>query len=169
MGHRLAYVPCPAAIDEVLVVEGHPLADIVSLYERATDVLLRSPTRFDFDADSARPGHPAAHFTINSAECGIACAAPIYVKRFVDFVYRHFYPKLWDAHSPFFAEAAHLHVGNPTLTDDDRAGVHLAWETRRGGHSPELSMSTTKPPTLIPPAQPRLNRQIAAVAGSYSQ
>lgn len=131
VGHRLAYVPCPVAIDQALVEEGHPLADIVSLYERASDIALRSPIRFDFDSDAAKPGHPAAHFTINSAECRIACAAPVHVRRFVDFVYRHFYPRLWSAHSPFFAEAEHLHIGDPTLTDNDRASMHLAWDTRR--------------------------------------
>lgn len=129
VGQRLAYVPCPIALDEQLVEEGHPIADIVSLYERASDVALRSPVRFDFDTDAAGPGHSAAHLTINSAECRIACVAPMHVRRFADFVYRHFYPRLWAAHSPFFRQAAHLHLGDPTLSEGDRAEIHLAWDT----------------------------------------
>src|SRR5262245_50574456 len=130
VGHRLAYVPCPVAIDQELVDEGHALADIVTLHERVADIVLRSPIRFDYDTGAAKPGHPVAHFTINSAECRIACAAPVHVGRFIDFVYRHFYPELWSAHLPFFAESAHLHIGGPTLTEDDRADMHLAWDAR---------------------------------------
>ena len=110
-----------------LLDEGHAVDDVLSMYGHAADVAPRSHIRFDFDTGNARPGHPAAHLTINSADCRIACTAPMHVGRFTDFVYRHFYPAYWAAHRDFFAARAHHHLGGPTITDDDRSAVHLAW------------------------------------------
>lgn len=126
-GHRLAYVPCPFEIDIELLAAGEPLADLVELY-RDGDALLRSPIRFDYDPVSAKPGHPAAHMTINGTECRIACAAPVHILRFADFVFRHFYAPFWHAHYPFFEAAAWRHLGPSTLTDEDRYSPHMAWD-----------------------------------------
>ncbi len=90
-GHRLAYVPCPYDLDAVLLEGGEPLADIVELYLNDHPAL-RSPIRFDYDLTSAKPGHPAAHLTLNTANCRIACIAPMHPLRFIDFVFRNFYP-----------------------------------------------------------------------------
>ncbi|MEV6527212.1 DUF2290 domain-containing protein [Longispora sp. NPDC051575] len=127
-GHRLAYIPCPFLLDESLLDEGEPLADVVSLYGDIRDVALRSPVRFDYDFAAAGPGHPAAHMTINSVDCRIACIAPMHVLRFVDFIYQHFYPQYWRAHAPFFAEAVWRHVGQLEIVDSDRRMLHLAWD-----------------------------------------
>jgi hypothetical protein len=128
VSHRLAYVPCPYDLDPALVREGGPLAEIVELY-RSSDAVLRSPIRFDFDIGSESRGHPAAHLTLNSVGCRIACVAPLHVLRFVDFVFRNFYPSLWSAHQAFFAEARSRHVGPPVISNDDREDVHLSWPT----------------------------------------
>lgn len=125
-GHRLAYVPCPYDVDLTLLEEGEPLADVVALY-RTTDAVLRSPMRFDYDPRAADIGHPAVHMTMNSSGCRIACVAPLHVLRFVDFVFRQFYPDLWLAHRPFFAEASRKHVGDAALSDDDQQTMHLMW------------------------------------------
>jgi hypothetical protein len=125
-GHRLAYVPCPYDLDLALVRGGDPLADIIELYRRG-DAVLRSPIRFDFDARAAKPGHPAAHLTLNSVGCRIACVAPMHVSRFVDFVFRNFYSNLWIAHSDFFEDAANRHIGSMVISADDRQALHLAW------------------------------------------
>jgi hypothetical protein len=126
-GHRLAYVPCPYLVDFDLLSQGEPVADVVELY-RSTDAQLRSPIRFDYDPSSAKAGHPAAHLTINSAECRIACVAPLHVLRFLDFVFRHFYADLWMAHESFFSEGRRRHIGPGSITNDERQGPHLAWE-----------------------------------------
>lgn len=125
-GHRLAYVPCPYDLDLALVRGGDPLADVIELY-RSGDAVLRSPIRFDFDARSARPGHPAAHLTLNAVGCRIACVAPMHVLRFVDFVFRNFYASLWKAHQDFFMDAATRQIGSTVITEVDRQGPHLAW------------------------------------------
>ncbi|MEU8319749.1 DUF2290 domain-containing protein [Nonomuraea sp. NPDC048881] len=130
IGHRLAYVPCPFDIDQDLLRSGEPVDDIIGLYDRAADVALRSPVRFDYDPATARAGHPAAHLTINSPDCRIACVAPLHVQRFVDFVFRHFYQSLWKAHQPFFAAAAWRHLGDSIIDEEDRHLPHVTWNTR---------------------------------------
>ena len=127
VSHRLAYIPCPFNVDREYLAEGLPVADVVSLYGDISDVALRSPIRFDFDLAAAKAAHPAAHMTINSSDCRIACVAPMHVHRFVDFVFRNFYPRLWHAHSDFFEPAAWRHAGEPTIEVDEQEGLHLSW------------------------------------------
>ncbi|WP_431310534.1 DUF2290 domain-containing protein [Mobilicoccus caccae] len=129
-GHRLAYIPCPYELAQDLLDEGFSIEDLVRFYEASpTDaVALRSPVRFDYDPSAAKPGHPASHFTINSAACRIACVAPIHMGRFVDFIFRHFYPDQHRDHPELFAQAE-SHVGPAVIADDDRAAPHIAWAT----------------------------------------
>jgi hypothetical protein len=125
VGHRLAYVPCPYDIELELLDEGHALADVCDLY-RDGDAVLRSPIRFDYDPVSARPNHPATHMTFNSVDCRIACVAPLRVLRFLDFVFRSFYVRLWKAHESFFEAAAWRHAGRSTPYVS--TAVHFAWD-----------------------------------------
>ena len=128
VGHRLAYVPCPVIVDEEWLTEGEPIADVVSVsLDDVGGVTLRTPVRFDFDAAAARPGHPAAHFSINSDDCRVACIAPLHPYRFVDFVYRHFYPRYRRVHESWFESASRRRLGNRVIGDADRETVHLAW------------------------------------------
>ncbi len=133
--HRLSYFPCPYNLDRALLGDGIPPADVIELY-RDRDVALRSPIRFDFDRHAADDGHPASHFTVNSIDCRIACVAPLHVMRFLDFIFRHFHAQLHAAHRHFFETAHAQHIGPPSLNDDDRRTVHLAWDvhaTSTGG------------------------------------
>lgn len=129
-GHRLAYIPCPFILDVRLLSEGEPLADVVEVYRdsEAVRMALRSPVRFDYDPAAVKEGHPSMHMTINSADCRIACVAPMHVYRFVDFIFRSFYPALHFAHRDFFARGAHRHIGSRVIADDDRVHPHLMWE-----------------------------------------
>lgn len=126
-GHRLAYIPCPFEVDSTYLLEGEPILDVVDLYLKRYP-LMRSPIRFDFDPKAAKPGHPAAHLTINGMDCRVACVAPIHPLRFVDFVFRHFYPTMWAAHDAFFSAAPHRHLGKAVLSDEDRRGLHIMWD-----------------------------------------
>ena len=108
-GHRLAYIPCPYEVDQELLTS-EPILDVVDVSQHS-GYLMRSPLRFDFDRDACKPGHPAAHLTINGTDCRMACIAALHPLRFVDFVYRHFYPGLWKAHPDFFGEAPFRHIG----------------------------------------------------------
>lgn len=126
VGHRLGYVPCPFNLDRSLLDSGEAVADILELYEQS-DVLLRSPIRFDYDPASERANHAASHFTINSPDCRIACIAPLHPHRFVDFIFRNFYHQHWLVHEPFFNVGAfrQLQSGNLELADERRP--HIMW------------------------------------------
>lgn len=129
-GHRLAYIPCPYDLDLTLLDDGFSVEDLVRLYEESPDqpVALRSHIRFDYDPGAAKTGHPAAHFTINSADCRIACVAPIHMNRFIDFIFRHFYPDQYRAHPGIF-EKPEAHISAPRMAEEDRESPHLAWAT----------------------------------------
>jgi hypothetical protein len=128
--HRLAYVPCPVAVDEELLLEGEPIVDVVDLsldgVLGGASILLRSPLRFDFDLTAASATHPASHLTLNSAECRIPCVAPVHPYRFLNFVFRHFYPKTWAQHEAFFSEGAKQGLGARASVGDD-SQPHIAW------------------------------------------
>jgi hypothetical protein len=130
VAHRLAYTPCPFIVDTEFLEEGNPIDEVMGMYVALSDVALRSPIRFDYDLRAAKGNHPAAHLTLNSADCRIACVAPMHVLRFVDFIFRHFYPALWNAHSPFFDAASWRHMGSPIITSEDRTSPHLMWDVR---------------------------------------
>jgi hypothetical protein len=125
--HRLAYIPCPYRVDLDLLRSGEPIADVIEIY-RDSDVLLKTPIRFDFDPGAGRSGHPAAHMTINGSDCRIACVAPIHPLRFTDFVFRHFYRPQWHAHEMFFEPANSQHLGPSVLAETDRVAPHLMWD-----------------------------------------
>ncbi len=130
--HRLAYVPCPVIVNEALFRGGEPVGDVVERYLEGhllSAVALRSPVRFDFDPEVSTDTHPAAHMTINGPACRIACVAPLHPYRFIDFVFRHFYPALRSSHRAWFDEAAGRRLGGRVLADDDALGLHVAWPT----------------------------------------
>ncbi|WP_281920363.1 DUF2290 domain-containing protein [Nocardia cyriacigeorgica] len=129
IGHRLAYVPCPWQFDLSLIREGLALDEVFELCS-SEDVLLRSPVRFDYDPAASRLGHPAAHMTLNSSECRIACVAPLHAHRFTNFVFEHFYSDYWKSHHDFFSVASYRHIGEPVISDTDREGMHLSWNPR---------------------------------------
>lgn len=128
-GHRLAYVPCPVEIDQELLAAGEPIDDVVSLYldNAAQHMVLRSSLRFDYDPVRGRSGHPAAHFSINSEHCRIACVAPVHPYRFIDFVFSHFYPAFHAVHYSWFGLAGRRHMGRRVLAEEERSAIHLSW------------------------------------------
>ncbi|WP_425441812.1 DUF2290 domain-containing protein [Saccharopolyspora shandongensis] len=128
VGHRLAYIPCPYRLDTEML-RRDPVLELVDLHVETdpTGIVLHSAVRFDYDPQSAGPGHPASHLTINSANCRIACSAPMHVGRFADFIFRHFYSDLWSAHFPYFSAGARRDLGARTLAQEDRSSPHIFW------------------------------------------
>ena len=125
-GHRLAYVPCPARVDRGLLLE-FPILDVVEDALAAGHGLanLSTAIRFDFDVENSSERHPAAHFTMNTADCRIPCMGPVRVGRFVRFIFNHFYPDDWIAHD--YLQALPVRGLGRTLTSDERDHLHLAW------------------------------------------
>ena len=127
--HRLAYVPCPTIVDQRWLQEGESIGDVVRAYlgSDPSAVVLRSPVRFDYDPIAAGGFHPAAHLSINAESCRIACVAPLHPYRFIDFVFRHFYPQLWSLHRPWFRSAATAHIQGGQIAEAHRALPHVTW------------------------------------------
>lgn len=132
VGHRLVYVPCPYNFTDLNM----PLdpADLLDLYDdcRVTDIVLASAIRFDFDPQRRTRNefhrakfHPDSHITMNSALCRIPCAAPLRLGNFVEFVFKHFYPDLWDSHK--YLRGLSREGLDRTVTEEERFGLHLAW------------------------------------------
>jgi hypothetical protein len=127
--HRLNYVPCPVAIDPD-VTNDEPIGDLVEVLvacEPLDSVLLRSSVRFDYDAASAKVGHPASHLTMNGSDCRIACVAPVHPHRFLAFVFQHFYPALYGQELAWFTDAGTTTIDTRSLTEEDRQTIHLNW------------------------------------------
>lgn len=130
-GHRLAYVPCPVSINDrasrELLDEGFPWGDVIRMKLSETErVLMKTAIRFDFDPANAGENHPATHFTVNTVDCRIACATPLRLGRFLDFVFRTFYPALYREYD-YLRSFTKDGWFDSTITDDDRSALHFAW------------------------------------------
>ena len=64
---------------------------------------------------------------MQAAAIEIACVAPVHPYRFLDLVYRHFYPELWSAQHRWFEASAGLMLGSRVITVEEAAGVHFSW------------------------------------------
>jgi hypothetical protein len=130
VGHRLAFVPCPVVLDQGcrdFLEEGYSMSEVVRMQlQDPSNLYMKTSVRFDYDPDSAGEHHPAAHFTMNSADCRIACAAPMRVGRFLDFIFQHFYAARYQKHS-YLRELQMSGWFRPTQIDRDRSSIHLNW------------------------------------------
>jgi hypothetical protein len=129
--HNLAYIPCPVVVNWNELQHGS-IIDIVEEHLTRDDlsevIVLRTPVRFDFAPESTAASHPATHLTINGSSCRIACVAPLHPYRFIDFVFRNFYPAQHARESAWFAVASNEHLGTRVLTEDDARGMHVSWD-----------------------------------------
>jgi len=128
-GHRLLYMPCPWEV-ELDLWDQIPVLDVIDDYAAGSSehFRLRTPIRFDYDPSSAKEGHPAAHLTINSADCRIASAAAIRLGEFVDIVFRNFYPDIWKLH-PFLDGMDKGLASSRTITASEMKRAHISWVT----------------------------------------
>ncbi len=95
--HRLGFFPCPVDVARDDLLEEDPLSIIDEiLLGGPAAVFFRTPLRFDYSVEDARPDHPAAHLTFNWAHCRIASSAPLSFGHFVRIVFRNFYPTIWN-------------------------------------------------------------------------
>lgn len=114
--HRLAFVPCPIAIQREMV-EGAPdleaaigmaLEEFSPWPARFPDPIedhgdalrLRGPIRFDFDRHSRDELHSACHAHFSSEYCRVPAFGPLSVGHFVRFIFRHFLHDAWSEHEP---------------------------------------------------------------------
>ncbi|MCO5164860.1 MAG: DUF2290 domain-containing protein [Planctomycetes bacterium] len=133
IGHRYVYFPPPFDFDRGLLAE-LPLIEVVDDYclNAGDCVRLRSPIRFDF-APSKTKLEPDAHLTTLWSHCRIPVCAPLSLGHFVRFVFRNFYPELWEAHE-FIREWPVTRFGR-CLAASDEGHLHVNWLDRSIGRA----------------------------------
>lgn len=126
-GHRLAYIPSPFVMDQDLLFS-EALEDVVDYYlsEDPADILLNTPVHFDYDPKSSSTSHPSSHMTFNSPDLRLPCVEPLRLGRFVEFVFREFYPSLWNSHEYFSDMPKSSPIGGRT-TNWPKQRIHVAW------------------------------------------
>lgn len=125
VSHRLAYYPCPFDLDQDLLNES-PILDIISLYRGKDNsiVKLRSPIRFDYDLKAQSLDHPAVHMTFIFPHCRWAVVAPISPGHFIRFVFKNFYPHLWNIHE--FVRKWPQRLFDRKITIDEEELLHIS-------------------------------------------
>jgi hypothetical protein len=128
VGHRLAYVPCPVDLEPGLLLQV-PLLDLLENLGPipVDDVKLRGPLRFDFDPGPASPEHAASHLTMITNECRVPAIGPLSLGHFVRFVFRRFYPHMWNVH-PFLRNWSQI-SSRRTITADEEPALHFNWRS----------------------------------------
>jgi hypothetical protein len=109
VGHRMCFYPCPILLpadfeilsfddfDSLLIqeFESHTEAIASDSDPQVVNLRLRTPLRFDFAPDAAGPAEPASHVHLSDAATRLAVHAPLSVGHFVQFIFKHFYPEVW--------------------------------------------------------------------------
>ena len=126
VGHRLLYFPCPFDLDLELLNDGLFLAEVIDLYQgqEITSVRLRSPVRFDYDPNANTDTHPASHMTFQWSHSRIPVTAPVSPGRFIQFIFKNFYPEMWTIHE--FIQEWPQHEIESTITPEEQRVLHLS-------------------------------------------
>ena len=123
-GHRLLYFPCPFDFDQELL-EVFALVDVIDFYRdhETANVRLRSPLRFDYQPDTNLESHPNSHMTFQWSHTRVPVMAPISPGHFIHFVFKNFYPTMWEVHD--FLQEWPKHEFESTITHDQQRTLHF--------------------------------------------
>lgn len=87
----------PAPYDyEDLLQDFAPIDILKNFYIDDTwhqNIRMRSPIRIDFDSTNNTKNHPHSHLHIQNAETRINTVYPVCFNRFIDFIFKNFYPQ----------------------------------------------------------------------------
>jgi len=109
VGHRFGFYPCPVLVPDDFNVLDFEALDLMLMDEiesclqafgsesgiRIDQFRMRSPLRFDYAPHAATTNEPASHLHILNHDARIAVQGPLSLGHFVQFVFKHFYPKDW--------------------------------------------------------------------------
>lgn len=127
--HRLAYYPCPFDINpaELRRYDGGLLDYILENFmdDVESNVVLRSPIRFDYAPEAAGDFHPASHITINDPGCRIPARAPLAFDTFMKFLLENFYVAAWGQRA--ITAGLRFPQEPDCLSAHDRGRAHLSW------------------------------------------
>lgn len=103
---------------------------------------LRSPIRFDFDLAAQAPNHAASHLHITHEDCRLPVFGPLSVGHFARFIFRHFYPELWNRFQ--FLREWPLHFGTRSVTPQE--GTELFIECQQTAATVARKRGTSRGP-----------------------
>lgn len=127
IAHRLVYYPCPLELDssDLDLLNEEPILDVIDIYMNDSGRFrARSPIRFDFNADSMQPEHPASHMTMLTNECRMPVYGPVSLGHFIDFVFRNFYPDIWQQHE--FIREWPISINQRTISTSEQRYLHIS-------------------------------------------
>lgn len=126
ISHRLVYYPCPLELeDDRDLLRDEPIIDVIETY--LIDLhrfRAKSPVRFDFDINAGRPEHPASHMTMLTNECRMPVYGPVSLGHFIDFVFRNFYPDIWQQHE--FIREWPISINQRTISTSEQRYLHIS-------------------------------------------
>ena len=115
--HRFWYYPCPVKFSDDIITDFQTNEDVLLYFDdhlskeaeqiqscvKKTDFSnyrghfrMVTPIRFDFDLKAQKKGHSASHMTLLNKECRIPVYGPISVGHFARFIFKNFYPSIWE-------------------------------------------------------------------------
>lgn len=96
LAQNLLWWPAPYDYEDILQEGFSPVEVLDDFYgdkEWHQNIKMRSPVRIDFDSSNNKKDHPHSHLHIENEETRINTICPICFNRFVDFIFRNFYPQ----------------------------------------------------------------------------
>lgn len=104
LSQNLLWWPAPYDYGDMLQEGFSPVDVLEDFYGDQNwhqNIRMRSPIRIDFDSTNNRKEHPHSHLHIENDETRINTASPICFNKFVDFIFRNFYPQFTFPFSQF--------------------------------------------------------------------
>ena len=126
IAHRLSYFPCPFDL-EVDLLGAFGLIEVVDMYQtqEVPHIRLRAPVRFDYSKVGDSLTHPKSHMTFQWSHTRIPVIAPISLGHFIRFIFKSFYPFMWEVHE--FVREWPLRFLNSTISPDEEALLHFSF------------------------------------------
>ena len=124
VSYRMVYYPCPIelTLQEQMLLREFPVFEVIDAYSEAKERFrAKSPIRFEFDLESATSTHPASHMTMLTNNCRVPVYGPLSLGHFVSFVFRNFYPDIFDRHR--FVRDWPTRIGPRTLEMSDQRSL----------------------------------------------
>jgi hypothetical protein len=140
ISHRNCYYPCPVKMHEG-IQQGHLDELIITIdslletnlliteytneqnYRFSDNIRPLSPIRFDFKNNINNKDHPNSHLTMLDENCRLPVFGPISVSGFFCFIFKHFYPLIWNSNSEIRTLA--LKSFSRTIKPEEERELHL--------------------------------------------
>ncbi|MGA3080064.1 MAG: DUF2290 domain-containing protein [Terracidiphilus sp.] len=138
-GHRFGFYPCPILVPDGFNVLDFEGLDLMLMDElgyciqavggdsepRIDQLRMRSPLRFDYAPDAASASEPASHVHILNSDARIAVQGPLCLGHFIQFIFKHFYPKDWNDESLEYVTRWPIRDMDRTISLEEESTLHF--------------------------------------------